>query len=69
LIGENGNITKGTLSPSLALLYVGSMPNDGKGNLILDTPEAHEEALADPIAARYVRPFLMGENFITGQKS
>jgi hypothetical protein len=44
------------------------MPNDGRGNLILNTPQECKEALADPIAAKYVKPFLMGEEFINGQK-
>jgi hypothetical protein len=65
---ETRSNKKGTLSPSLTLVDSGSMPNDGRGNLILNTPQEHEEALADPIAARYVRPFLMGEEFINGQK-
>jgi hypothetical protein len=46
----------------------GSMPNDGKGNLILNTQQEHDEAVADPVAAQYVRPFLMGEEFINGKE-
>lgn len=65
---ETRSNKKGTLSPSLTLVGSGSMPNDGRGNLILNTPQEHEEALADPLAAKYVRPFLMGEEFINGQK-
>jgi hypothetical protein len=65
---ETRSNKKGTLSPSLTLVGSGSMPNDGRGNLILNTPQEHEEALADPIAAKYVRPFRMGEEFINGQQ-
>lgn len=43
----------------------GSMPIDG-GNLILDTREDYDEAMADPIAAKYVRPFRMGREMING---
>jgi hypothetical protein len=59
---------KGTLSPSLALVCSGSMPNDGKGNLILNTQQEYDEAVTDPVAAQYVRPFLMGEEFINGKE-
>jgi hypothetical protein len=65
---ETRSNKKGTLSPSLTLVGSGSMPNDGRGNLILNTPQECKEALADPIAAKYVKPFLMGEEFINGQK-
>lgn len=65
---ETRSNKKGPLSPSVSLVYAGSMPNDGKGKLILNTPQEYEEASADPIAAKYVRPFLMGEEFINGQE-
>ena len=55
--------SKGCLSPELPLVYAGSMANDG-GNLLLNTREEYEMAMADPIASKYVRPFLMGEEFI-----
>lgn len=47
---------KGTLSPALKLANFGSMPVDG-GHLIIDSRDEYEEAMADPIAAKYVRPF------------
>lgn len=55
----------GPLSPVLALANFGSMPLDG-GNLLLDDREAYDEAMADPIAVKYVRPFLMGKELING---
>lgn len=48
--------SKGALSPMLELAYFGSMPLDG-GHLILDTKADYEEAMNDPIAAKYVHPF------------
>ena len=41
----------------------GSKPADG-GNLILNTREEYDEAMKDPIAAKYVRPFRMGKELI-----
>jgi|WetSurSiteA1Bulk_404760.scaffolds.fasta_scaffold00039_20 type I restriction-modification system DNA methylase subunit len=41
----------------------GSMPNDG-GNLLLSQEEADHIQQNDPIAAKYIRPFLMGDEFI-----
>ena len=55
----------GPLSPMLALANFGSMPIDG-GNLLLDDREAYDEAMADPIAAKYVRPYRMGKELING---
>lgn len=55
----------GPISPMLALANLGSMPLDG-GNLLLDDHEAYDEAMADPIAAKYVRPFRMGKELIDG---
>ncbi|HJF18230.1 MAG TPA: class I SAM-dependent DNA methyltransferase [Aeriscardovia aeriphila] len=46
----------GTLSSQLNLANFGSMPLDG-GNLLLNTEQEYAEAMADPIAAKYVRPF------------
>lgn len=43
----------------------GSQPTDG-GHLIINSPEEYEEAMADPIAAKYVRPFRMGKELING---
>ena len=41
----------------------GSQPTDG-GHLLLSQEEADEIRKNDPIAAQYIRPFLMGEEFI-----
>lgn len=43
------------LSPMIAPAYFGNMPRDG-GNLIVE-PDEFDEVMADPIAAKYVRPF------------
>lgn len=56
----------GPLSPMLSLANFGSMPRDG-GNLILDDREAYEEAMADPIARKYVHPFRMGRELINAE--
>lgn len=40
----------------LNLANFGSMPLDG-GNLLLNTEEEYTKAMADPVAAKYVRPF------------
>lgn len=46
----------GTLSSLLSLANRGSQPTDD-GNLLLNTRKDYEEAMSDPIAAKYVRPF------------
>lgn len=56
---------QGPLSPMLNLANFGSMPLDG-GNLLLDDRETYNRAMADPIAARFVRPFRMGKELING---
>jgi hypothetical protein len=43
----------------------GSQPTDG-GNLILDNREEHDQAISDPIAAKYVRPFRGSRELING---
>lgn len=58
---------KGPLSPMLNLANFGSMPLDN-GNLLIETPEGHAEAMADPIAAKYVHPFRMGKELINKQE-
>lgn len=45
----------------------GSQPTDG-GNLLIETPEEHAEAMADPIAAKYVHPFRMGKELINNKE-
>ncbi|HAT1303858.1 TPA: class I SAM-dependent DNA methyltransferase [Corynebacterium striatum] len=42
----------------------GSKPTDG-GNLIVEVDE-HDEVAADPIAAKYLRPFRMGKELVRG---
>lgn len=54
---------QGPLSPMLNLTNFGSMPLDG-GNLLIDDRDTYEQAMADPIVARYVRPFRMGKELI-----
>ncbi|MCI1659550.1 DNA methyltransferase [Bifidobacterium psychraerophilum] len=53
------------LSPILSNVAMGSMPRDG-GHFMLDTAEDYQEAMRDPIAAQYVRPFRMGRELIRG---
>ena len=53
------------LSSELSPAGRGSQPTDG-GNLILDNREEHDQAMSDPIAAKYVRPFRMGRELING---
>ena len=55
----------GPLSPMLNRVDFGSMPLDG-GNLLIDDREEYAKAMADPIAAKYVRPFRMGRELING---
>ena len=55
----------GPLGNGLNPCDFGSMPIDG-GNLILDTKKDYDEAMADPIAAKYVRPFKMPKQLIDG---
>lgn len=60
---EKRSQKSGTLSPMLSLANRGSQPTDN-GNLTLDDRVAYEAAMADPIAAKYVRPFRMGRELI-----
>lgn len=57
---------RAVLAPDLPAVTMGSMPRDGK-NLLIE-PEQYDEVAADPVAMKYVRPFVMGEEFINGQK-
>ena len=54
------------LSPQLPVVSMGSMPRDG-GNLLV-TPEEYAAISADPVAMKYLRPFLMGKEFINDLK-
>lgn len=53
------------LGAGLPTVSMGSMPRDG-GNLLINTRNEFDEVCADPVAAKYVRPFLMGKEFING---
>lgn len=52
--------------PGLPVMSVGSQPTDG-GHLLIK-PEQLEEVLADPIAAKYVRPLIGAEEMLTGKQ-
>lgn len=64
---EKRSQKQGPLSPMLSLANRGSQPTDG-GQLLLNTKEEYEAAIADPIASKYVRPFRMGRELINGQE-
>ena len=51
------------LNPDVPEMVFGNMPNDG-GHLLLSQEEANTIRKNDPIAAKYIRPFLMGNEFI-----
>lgn len=53
------------LAPDVPMVSMGSMPRDG-GYLLIDSAAEHAKVLRDPVAAKYVRPFLMGKEFIHG---
>lgn len=55
--------TREVLSPDLPAVSMGSMPRDG-GHLLIDNLEDYEKAMSDTIAAKYVRRFVMGNEFI-----
>lgn len=54
------------LSPVLPPVMYGSKPADG-GHLDIDADE-YEEVMADPIAAKYVRPFIGAKELIHGKQ-
>ena len=62
-VGERSN-SKDTLSPEITHVYFGSMPVDN-GNLIVEV-EDYPVVAADPVAARYLRPFRMGKELVRG---
>lgn len=57
----------GPLSPMLPRVSFGSLSLDG-GNLTLNSEEEHDEAMNDPIAAKYVREYRNGRELINGIK-
>ena len=46
----------------------GSMPNDGRGNLLLSPDEKHALLAAEPLAEKYIRPFLGAEEFLNDKE-
>lgn len=52
------------LSPVISPAVRGSQPTDG-GNLIVEKKD-YDEVAADPIAAKYLRPFRMGRELVRG---
>ena len=48
-------------------MNTGSQPNDG-GNLLLDKSEKEELIKENPLAQKWIRPFLGSREFITGEK-
>ncbi len=53
------------LCANVPVMVFGNMPNDG-GHLLLTPDEAEAIRQNDPIAAKYIRPFLGAEEFING---
>lgn len=68
LDGQNILVEKRStpLSPTMPTVVKGSMATDD-GNFVI-TPDQHAEAMADPIAAKYVRPYVGSRELINGQK-
>lgn len=58
--------SKSQVSNELAMDY-GSMPNDG-GNLLLSNDEYENLIEREPLAKKYIRPFLMGREFLNDIK-
>src|SRR5699024_7697557 len=53
------------LSPGLPEATFGSMPRDG-GHLVVEA-EDYAEVMADPVAAKYVRPYIGGRELVRRQ--
>jgi hypothetical protein len=51
------------LGSGLPMVTMGSMPRDG-GHLLINSQEEYDKLISDPIAAKYVRKFVMGNEFI-----
>lgn len=68
-LAEGANVLveqrRDVLGVGLPVVSMGSMPRDG-GHLLINTRKEYDEVCSDPIAAKYVRPFLMGKEFING---
>ena len=52
---------------SVPEIYFGSMPNDG-GNLLFTDEEKEEFLIAEPDAAKFIKPLLSAHEFINGKK-
>lgn len=48
-------------------MFKGSQPTDG-GNLLLTDEEKNEFVLKEPLAAKFVRPFISANEYLNGQK-
>lgn len=57
--------TKNQISTSAPLMFRGSQATDG-GHLLLDDDERDELILNEPNSAKYIKKFLMGDEFING---
>ena len=55
------------ISAQLPPALFGSMPNDG-GHLLINTSDEHARVLADPIAAKYVRPIVGADELLSGRQ-
>ena len=51
------------LNPELPPVSMGSMPRDG-GHLLINSREEYAQVMSDPIAAKYVRKYAMGNELI-----
>lgn len=54
------------LSPGLPVATFGSMPRDG-GHLVVEADD-YDEVIADPVAAKYVRPYVGGRELVRRQE-
>jgi hypothetical protein len=55
--------TRNVLGAGLPQVSMGSMPRDG-GHLLMNSPEEYKKVMTDPIAAKYVRRYIMGNELI-----
>lgn len=56
---------RNVLSESLPSVSMGSMPRDG-GHLLINSEDEFLKVMADPVAKKYVRPYVMGNELING---
>lgn len=54
------------LAPDLVEVRKGSMATDG-GNFVI-TPDTYDEVTTDPLAAKYLRPYIGSRELLSGQK-